>query len=167
MKRHHRTSFLIATFVLCLFAGTAQGASKPSPQDQIRRVLEDQVAAWNRGDIDSFMRGYWDSPDLIFTSGGNVRRGWQTTLENYHKSYPDRAHMGELSFTDLEIHLLTSPGDTVSTATAAWVLGRWRLKRADDEPHGIFTLIFRKFPKADGASEGAWKIIHDHTSSSR
>lgn len=131
---------------------------------EIRKVLTAQVEAWNQGNIEEFMRGYWNSPDLTFTSGGHVRRGWRVTLEQYKKSYPDRAQRGELSFDDLEIHVLESSAGTKTNSRAAWVLGKWRLKRANDEPHGIFTLIFQKI-SSPGGRTAEWKIVHDHTSS--
>jgi hypothetical protein len=137
-----------------------------SPQQQIIRLLEDQVTAWNQGDIEGFMRGYWNSPDLVFTSAGEVRRGWQTTLERYRASYPDHDRMGELSFSDLEIHLFPAPSDRGGTPLVAWVLGKWRLKRASDNPHGIFTLILQRFPNLPGHLNEQWRIVHDHTSAS-
>ena len=111
--------------------------------------MNDQVAAWNRGDIDGFMRGYWNSDDLIFVSGDNVTRGWRPTLERYKRSYDSRAKMGTLAFSDLEIKVLSRD--------AAVVLGSWALARDKDNPHGKFTLTFRRF------REG-WRIIIDHTS---
>ena len=96
------------------------------------------------------MEGYWKSDSLVFTSGGNVTRGWTTTLERYRKAYATRELMGTLSFSDLEISVLDK--------TTAWVLGKWKLTREKDTPHGIFTLVLRRFPEG-------WKIIHDHTSS--
>lgn len=116
---------------------------------EIRKVMEDQSAAWNRGDIEGFMRGYWNSPDLKFVSGTNVTRGWQPTLDRYKKSYDSRAKMGVLTFSDLEI--------TILSKDAAVVLGSWALQRETDNPHGKFTLTFRRF------KEG-WRIILDHTS---
>jgi ketosteroid isomerase-like protein len=115
----------------------------------IRKVMDEQVAAWNRGDIDGFMKGYWNSPQMTFVSGSSVTRGWQPTLERYKKSYDSRAKMGVLSFTELEI--------TVTGKDSAVVLGRFKLVRENDKPTGMFTLNFRKFK--DG-----WKIILDHTS---
>jgi ketosteroid isomerase-like protein len=150
---------------LCICLDAAESAGHLAPREAIRKVLDDQAAAWNRGDIDGFMLGYWNSPELIFTSGGNVRRGWQVTTDQYRKSYPDRARMGELIFSDLEIHLLNAAGQKDREASSAWVLGKWRLKRATDEPHGLFTLILQKFPSETG-HDGGWKIVHDHTSSS-
>jgi beta-aspartyl-peptidase (threonine type) len=117
---------------------------------QVRASLEAQQAAWNRGDIDTFTTTY--ERDAVFVSGDEITRGSQTILERYKKKYSDRAKMGTLTFSDLEI--------TPLSESAAVVLGRWSLKRASDEPHGRFTLIFRKTP--DG-----WRIVHDHTSSAQ
>ncbi|MEY2480699.1 MAG: hypothetical protein QOI04_1626 [Verrucomicrobiota bacterium] len=116
---------------------------------EIRAVLDAQQAAWNRGDIDAFMNGYANTRTTIFVSEDKVTRGWQTVRDRYRKKYSDRAKMGTLTFSDLEI--------TPLAADAAVALGRWKLKRAQDEPHGRFTLIFRKTPEG-------WRIVHDHTS---
>src|SRR5438552_3620781 len=116
----------------------------------VRAVLNAQRDAWNRGDIEGYMDGYDRSPDTVFVSGDRINRGWQTVLDRYKKSYDSREKMGVLTFSDVEI--------TVLSKDAAAVLGRWRLKRANDEPHGTFTLLFRK-------TKAGWKIVHDHTSS--
>lgn len=115
----------------------------------VAAILDAQQRAWNDGDIRGYMNGYWESDSLLFTSGGSEQRGWNATYEKYRKSYPTRALMGILTFSNLEIHLL-SP-------VSAWVFGRWELKRDDDHPAGLFTLVLRKL-------EGEWKIVHDHTS---
>jgi beta-aspartyl-peptidase (threonine type) len=134
------------------FAITAT-ANAQSPDDKIksaiREVLDAQVAAWNKGDIDGFMLGYWNSPEMTFVSGDNVTKGWQPTLERYKKSYDSRSKMGTLSFSELEI--------TVTSKKSAVVLGRFTLVREADKPTGMFTLNLRKF------KEG-WRIIIDHTS---
>src|SRR5882672_1621913 len=116
----------------------------------VRAVLDAQREAWNRGDIAGYMDGYARSTDTVFVSGDNVTRGWQTVLDRYKKNYDSREKMGTLTFSDLEITPLGND--------AAIVLGRWHLQRAKDEPHGRFTLIFRR-------TKQGWKIIHDHTSS--
>lgn len=116
----------------------------------IRAVLEAQSAAWNRGNIEGYMDGYARTRDTVFISGDNVTRGWQTVLDRYKKAYDSREKMGTLTFSELEIKLLGS-----NTAT---VLGRWHLKGPPNEPHGRFTLIFKR-------TKQGWRIIHDHTSS--
>ena len=115
---------------------------------EIRKVMDDQAAAWNRGDLEAFMKGYWNSEKLVFV-GSEVTRGWQPTLDRYKRSYGTREKMGTLTFSDLEI--------TILSKDAAVVLGSWSLARATDNPHGKFTLVFRKF------KEG-WRIVLDHTS---
>ena len=117
----------------------------------VRKVLTDQVAQWNNGDIPGFMKGYWKSEKTEFVNASGIYRGWDNVLQRYLREYPNPAEMGQLTFSDLEINLL-SPD-------AAYVLGRWKLERQSGPIGGVFTLIFRKFP--DG-----WKIVHDHTSQS-
>lgn len=145
----------VAALAACASGGSAtdSGGAAADPRPAIQKVLDDQVAAWNRGDIEAFMDGYWESPDLVFTSGGNVQRGWQTTLERYRASYGTSPEtMGRLSFSDLEIHPL---GDE-----AAWALGHWHLDDAGGKAMGgVFSLVFRRV-------DGRWLIVHDHTSSS-
>lgn len=115
----------------------------------IREVLSAQQAAWNRGDVDAFLVGYWRSPELTFSGSSGVSRGWDGVLARYKKSYPDRATMGQLDFSGLEFRFLG--------ADAALVLGQWHLQREGGDIGGVFSLVWQKFP--DG-----WKIIHDHTS---
>ncbi len=116
----------------------------------IEAVLHAQTDAWNRGDIDAFMEGYAKTPGLRFASGATVTRGWQETLARYHQHYPDRAAMGTLTFSDLDT--------TVLSADAALVFGHWHLQTQDHgEPHGLFTLLFRRTP-------AGWRIVADHTS---
>ena len=141
------TLLLIMATAAHLFAQS--NARDEKAKNDIRRVMNDQTAAWNRGDIEGFMRGYWNSPELKFVSGANVTKGWQPTLDRYKKSYDTRAKMGVLTFADLEI--------TILSKDAATVLGTWKLQREKDNPGGKFTLVFRKFK--DG-----WRIVHDHTS---
>jgi uncharacterized protein (TIGR02246 family) len=128
----------------------AEPEQPPNSVAEIHSVLSAQQDAWNRGDIDAFMKGYAQSASTVFVSEDEVRRGWETVRERYRVKYSYRAKMGTLSFSDIEVAML-SPD-------AAVVLGRWRLKRANDEPHGRFTLIFKRLPEG-------WRIVHDHTSS--
>ena len=143
-------TILIPIVLLCTaIASLAQSDSQRAKiAADIRAVMNKQAADWNRGDIPAFMEGYWKSEQLTFVSS-RVTKGWQSTLDNYKKSYPDKAAMGTLTFSDLEI--------TAVSKDAAVVLGSWSLKREKDNPGGKFTLIFRKF------KEG-WRIVHDHTS---
>jgi beta-aspartyl-peptidase (threonine type) len=117
----------------------------------VRAVLSRQVEAWNRGDLDGFMAGYWNSPDLVFQSGATLTRGWQATLERYRRRYQaEGKEMGRLRFEELDVQPL-SPD-------AAFVRGRWQLTMKDgSQPGGLFTLLLRRI-------SGEWKIVHDHTS---
>lgn len=124
-------------------------ADSAEPRDAIAAVLHAQQESWNRGDIDSFMNGYSRSETIVFVSGDDVTRGWQTVRDRYLKKYDDRTKMGTLTFSDLEITMLS--------ADSAIALGRWELKRANDNPHGRFTLILRRMTNG-------WRIVHDHTS---
>jgi ketosteroid isomerase-like protein len=142
-----------AAIVSCLLLATSVALAQTSEQKSqaaVRALLESQAAAWNRGDIEAYMDGYDRSPDTVFVSGDRISHGWQTVLDRYKRNYDSRAKMGTLTFSDLDI--------TVLSKDAALVLGRWRLKRSHDEPHGTFTLLFRK-------TKSGWKIVHDHTSS--
>jgi len=125
----------------------ATGAFDPA---DIVTVIDDQQSAWNSGDIETFMEGYHRSQNLRFASGGKINTGWQATLDGYLTRYPDRATMGELAFTDLEVELLDDDD--------ALVFGRWALERETDRPNGLFTLHFRKI-------DDEWLIVSDHTSS--
>lgn len=119
-----------------------------APND-IRAVLQTQQDAWNRGDIEGFMNGYWRSDETVFV-GGDVRRGWKNVLEYYKTKYSDREKMGMLTFSDFEI--------TTLGPDSALVLGSWKLDFAGGKNvHGKTTLIFRRFPEG-------WRIVHDHSS---
>ena len=141
-------ALLLVLGAAVLDAAEEKSASAPVISE-VRAVLGAQQEAWNRGDIDGFMNGYARAESTVFVSGDEVMRGWQTVRDRYLKKYSDRAKMGALTFSDLEIEQL-GPDSAVA-------LGRWELKRASDSPHGRFTLILRKTP--DG-----WRIVHDHTS---
>jgi ketosteroid isomerase-like protein len=137
----------VALFVLAAASGSA--ADTTAIQSAVRAVLDQQVKDWNAGDIGKFMRGYEHSGKTRFASGGNVTLGWQSVLERYQRTYSDKAAMGTLTFSDIDI--------TVTSEDSALAFGRWHLKREKDEPSGLFTLLFRK-------TAGGWKIVHDHTS---
>jgi beta-aspartyl-peptidase (threonine type) len=129
-------------------------AKEPTPNEEkaaVEHVLRTQQEAWNRHDLDGFMAGYWNSPELTFFSDAKETSGWQATLDRYRAAYASPGHeMGKLDFSALRIEMLG--------AGAAFVRGEWRLTLSDGKtPHGRFTLVFQKFP--DG-----WTIVHDHTS---
>ncbi|MDB5233678.1 MAG: hypothetical protein JWR44_671 [Hymenobacter sp.] len=117
----------------------------------IRQVLTTQTAAWNRGDIPGFMEGYWKSDSLVFIGRKGPTYGWQQTLDNYKKSYPDAAAMGQLDFSGLRITQL-APG-------AAQVIGHWHLARpAAGDLGGYFLLVLRQVDRK-------WRVVADHTNS--
>jgi uncharacterized protein (TIGR02246 family) len=129
----------------------APEASKDADRAAILAVLTTQQSDWNKGDIRGFMAGYWNSTELTFAGTRDFTRGWQSVLARYEKSYADKATMGTLDFSELEIRQLGPD--------AALVLGRWHLQRQAGDVGGIFTLVFQKFPEG-------WRIIHDHTTQS-
>ena len=146
---------LLGLIILVACTPGAAPASQPdkhSSRDQaaIQAVLDAQRDAWNRGDIEGYMDGYDRSPKTEFVGGDDINRGWQTVLDRYKRKYDTREKMGTLTFSEIDIRLLSKD--------AALVLGRWRLKRTSDEPHGTFTLLFRK-------TKAGWRIVHDHSSS--
>jgi uncharacterized protein (TIGR02246 family) len=155
MRASFRSVLLATGFTVALVVfsnvGLLRTADKGRDADTkaINDVLSAQQAAWNRGDVDAFLVGYWPSPELTFSGSSGVSRGWDGVLARYKKSYPNHAAMGQLDFSDLEFRYLGPD--------AALVLGQWHLKRESGDIGGVFTLVWQKFP--DG-----WKIIHDHTS---
>ena len=115
-------------------------------------ICRTQEAAWNRGDLESFMAdGYWNSPQLTFFSGGSDTRGYDATLARYRERYQQGGReMGVLSFTNLE--------PVVLAPDAGLVRGRWKVTFKDGRvSEGLFTLAMKK--RAEG-----WRIVHDHTS---
>jgi ketosteroid isomerase-like protein len=164
-RRHLWVFLAVVTFVAAVVVlrsrvteasgfGAASSEARPqekaqSPDVALRTLLASQAADWNRGDIDAFMRGYWNSPETTFAGASGISRGWQTVSDRYHKNYPDRATMGHLDFSEIEITPLGND--------AALILGRWHLTRDAGPVGGIFTLVARRFPEG-------WRIIHDHTS---
>jgi ketosteroid isomerase-like protein len=133
-------------------SGEAPAVSQEAADAAVRRIealLAEQAEAWNRGDLEGFMEGYLRSPELSYTAGGAVHRGWDELLERYRRAYGEGEAMGLLTFEDLEVHPLS--------ADAAWALGRWRLELAADTLGGAYTLVLRRVA-------GEWKVVHDHTS---
>jgi beta-aspartyl-peptidase (threonine type) len=123
----------------------------PANADEIRRVLDDQVAAWNRGDLEGYMAGYWHDERLQFFGGGDVTKGWQPTLDRYRRKYQgDGKEMGHLTFADVDVRPIASD--------AATVAGKWKLTLRDGKvSEGLFTLLVHKLGHD-------WRIVHDHSS---
>jgi beta-aspartyl-peptidase (threonine type) len=144
---------LFTAAVIFAFVKFAYGAPDAPPPEAVavRAVLDAQVTAWNRGDLDEFMAGYWKDDRLTFFSGDAITRGWKKTYDRYRQRYQaDGKEMGRLEFRDIEI-------DPIGTE-AALARGRWQLTMSDGKtPSGLFTLLFRRI-------DGKWRIVHDHTS---
>jgi hypothetical protein len=116
---------------------------------KILAILERQTAAWNSGDINQFMNGYWENDSLMFIGKSGVTYGWTNTLNNYKKGYPDTAAMGQLSFTLIQVKKLSKKYYHIT--------GKWFLKRSIGDVGGHYTLLFQKI-------NGRWVIIADHSS---
>jgi ketosteroid isomerase-like protein len=138
-------------FLASTIGSVASAFAKPDAAAEIRAVMSAQVAAWNRGDIDGFMEGYARSETTEFVSGDKITRGWQTVRDRYRRKYTTREKMGALTFSAIKV--------TQLSADTALVVGRWSLRRKNDRPHGVFTLLFRRIPPSRD-----WRIVHDHTS---
>jgi ketosteroid isomerase-like protein len=136
--------FVLMGFFLCVHSN-----AQSKDVNAIKKVLNDQNEAWNQGNIDAFMDGYWKNDSLTFIGKSGVTYGWNNTLNNYKKGYPDTATMGKLTFTLLHIKKLSKENYQV--------IGKWFLKRTVGDVGGHFTLLFRKI-------DGRWVIISDHTS---
>ncbi len=135
-------------FAFVLFT-TSELVAQSTHEKEIRKILDTQIAAWNRGDIDNFMKGYWENDSLMFIGKSGVTYGWTNTLNNYKKGYPDTASMGKLTFTLLQVKKLSKEYYHIT--------GKWFLKRSIGDMGGHYTLLFRKI-------EGQWVIVSDHSS---
>lgn len=122
---------------------------KSNDENEVRKVLSTQNAAWNRGDVDAFMVGYWENDSLMFVGSSGITYGYKNTLANYKKRYPDTAAMGKLTFNLIQVKRLSSEYYHVT--------GKWHLQRSIGDVGGHFTLLFRKL-------NGRWVIISDHSS---
>ena len=148
MKLRFPTLVLISLIVGACFRFSKPNFDAKAEEEAIRAVLKSEQIAWNNGDIDSFMEGYWKSDSLQFMSSRGINHGWQDTREGYKTGYPDRAAMGTLSFVILQATPLSSVNFLV--------MGRYHLTRASGNLDGVFTLIFKKI-------NGTWVAIYDHT----
>ena len=131
--------------------GPAPDTAKPDAVKEVNAVLTAQIDAWNHGDLDGYMAGYWKSPDLVFFSNGTETRGWQATLDRYRARYQANGQqMGTLDFPKMDILMLGTE--------AAIARGQWRLEMPDGkELKGMTSVIFRSLPEG-------WRIVHDHSS---
>jgi ketosteroid isomerase-like protein len=136
-------------FLLMSISVTAFAQTKDKDETIIRKILDDQTVAWNRGDIENFMSGYWQSDSLLFVGKSGITSGWKQTLANYKKGYPDTAAMGKLSFNIIQVKRLSGMYFSV--------VGKWNLTRSIGDLSGHYTLLFRKV-------KGKWVIIQDHSS---
>jgi len=138
-------------FILIVLLAFSIGAhaQKSNEKQKILDVLENQRIDWNKGDVEAYMQGYWKSDSLLFVGKSGPTYGWQKTLENYKKGYPDKSAMGFLTFGIKKVELIAKD--------QAFVLGSWNVKREKDELKGYFTLLLRKI-------EGVWKVVVDHSS---
>ena len=144
-----RLAAIQVSIIVCLMLGTTSEYAEEGVAEKLKSIVQLQENAWNRGDIDGFMEGYWKSDKLTFSSGGETRRGWETTRSRYKLNYPDKATMGKLTFSQLEVQVLSDE--------LALMLGDWKIE-ANKPSEGNFSLLWRRI-------EGTWVIVHDHSSS--
>jgi beta-aspartyl-peptidase (threonine type) len=149
--QYARCWFTIGALIASLPVSTVRAQEKTGDaKTAIQKVLDDQKAAWNKGDLEGFMAGYWKSPDLTYCSGKDKAKGWEALYERYRKRYQaEGKEMGKVSFSEVEIEILGPD--------SAFVRGRWQLATSKEKVGGLYTLVFRKLPEG-------WRIVHDHTS---
>ena len=142
---------LILSLLMAFALAPALFAQAPKEKDKqaILDIMARQEAAWNKGDLEAFMKGYWESEDLKFIGKSGITYGYEATLERYKKGYPDKAAMGKLTFDILHVDAMSKK--------SVLVVGKWHLQRADDAPEGHFSLVWRKI-------DGEWVIVADHSS---
>jgi len=141
-------TLIIALLLIAHVATSQKAGTRTRDEAAIRKVLDQQVNAWNEANIDEFMKGYWKSDSILFI-GSAITSGWTNTLERYKKSYPDKAAMGQLRFEIVRLDFISSD--------SCLITGKYFLTREKDSPSGIFTLLFKR-------KKGNWVIVYDHTS---
>ncbi len=134
--------------MLLLGIGAALHAQSKD-EKAVRDLLATQTQAWNRGDLEGFMQTYWKSDSLMFIGKNGVKWGWQETLNNYKKGYPDTTAMGKLSFEIIQVARLSE--------NYFYIVGKWMLKRTIGDLSGHYDLLLRKI-------KGRWYIVADHSS---
>lgn len=135
--------------IILLLGISLTSKAQSNAEEAIRNILAEQSAAWNKGNIEGFMKGYWENDSLMFIGKSGITYGWRNTLNNYKKGYPDAAAMGQLKFTILKIKSLSDQYEEV--------VGKWHLQRSQGNIDGHFTLLFQKI-------RGQWMIVMDHSS---
>jgi ketosteroid isomerase-like protein len=138
--------FSILSFLLCC---TIALQAQSKAETNIRQIMAAQEKAWNAGQLEAFMDGYWKSDSLKFIGSRGLTYGWQATLDNYKKGYPSREAMGRLTFTIISVEVIGKKD--------AFVIGKWHLKRTKDDLSGHYTLFWKKI-------KGRWVIVADHSS---
>lgn len=138
--KHLFVIIILSTIISCQNSG--------NQNKEIISVMKMQEKAWSNGDIEQFMEGYWKSDSLMFVGKNGIKYGWQTTLDNYKKSYPNKSAMGKLEFEIIKLE---------ANKKTAFMLGKWSLTRENDNPNGHFALYWKKV-------NGKWLITIDHTS---
>jgi ketosteroid isomerase-like protein len=137
---------IVFVFLICI---GLNANAQTSEVKAIQQLLQTQTEAWNKGDIDNFMVGYWNNDSLMFIGKSGLKYGYETTLKNYKKSYPDITAMGQLNFDLMKINVLSKD--------YAFVVGKWHLKRSIGDLDGHFTLLLKKINKQ-------WTVVADHSS---
>ena len=140
-----RKLLLLSILIGCCLVSPAQ----KNARQKILTLLDSQNQAWNRGDLEGFMKGYWENDSLRFIGKSGITYGYNNTLNNYKRGYPDTAAMGKLQFTILVVKKL-SP-------RYYEVVGKWYLKRSIGDVSGHYTLLLRKI-------NSKWVIVSDHSS---
>ena len=140
--------YLLLT-ICALLSCIAYSQTENKMKATIQKIMHEQELAWNKGDVDGFMLSYWNNDSLKFIGKNGITYGWKSTLDNYKKSYPDKATMGELNFSIISVEELST--------TSCYVIGKWNLKREKGDVGGYYTLLWKKI-------NGKWVIVTDHTS---
>ncbi len=146
---HFQKMATIIGMILLVFMSDSELRSQTAAESEIRAILDEQSKSWNKGDLDAFMKSYWNNDSLMFIGSNGVVYGYQNTLQRYKKSYSDRAQMGKLKFEILHVNRLSPE--------YYYVVGKWFLKRSVGDIGGYYNLLFRKI-------RGSWKIVADHSS---
>ncbi len=140
---------LLLCFLFSFLLSQTKGVAQTKDEKAILAILDNQTKAWNSGDLDKFMVGYWESDSLMYIGKSGVTYGYKSTLASYKKNYGDTARMGKLTFTILHVNKIESQ--------AYFVVGKWQLVRSAGNVGGHYTLLFRKI-------KGQWVIVADHSS---